>query len=113
MTHKTDDGFLINIVEKPSEDEALKYKGKDGAVRVSMNLWLFDYDILFPYIENCPVNPKRNEKELTDAVSQLIADHPKGMKALPWSEQIPDLTSKDDIIPTMNFLKTHFSGFNW
>lgn len=113
VTHKDQDGYLIEIIEKPSEAEAQKYAGPDGAIRVSMNLWLFDYDMVFPYLESCPVHPKRNEKELPDAITNMIKDHPGAMKAIPWSEHIPDLTAKDDIVPTMNYLKEHFAAMTW
>lgn len=113
VTHKDSRNYLVKLIEKPDVAEAKKYAGPDGAIRVSMNLWLFDYDMLFPYIKNCPVHPKREEKELTDAVTNMISDYTQSMYAIPWSEHIPDLTSKDDIAPTMRYLREHFVDFNW
>lgn len=113
VTHKDKDGYLIEIIEKPGEEEAQKFAGTDGAIRVSMNLWLFDYAMVFPYIRSCPVHPKRNEKELPDAITNMIKDHRQAMRAIPWTEHIPDLTAKDDIVPTMNYLKEHFFNMDW
>lgn len=91
------DGYLKQIVEKPSLDEMEKYRDPSGELRISMNVFSFSGDEIFPYIKNCPVNPMRDEKELPEAVRNAVADNPKAVLCYPRSERLPDLTDANDI----------------
>ena len=57
---KIDSDLLKDIVEKPDES-TLKAWGEPW---VSMNIWKLSYDEVLPVLENTPINPVRNEREL-------------------------------------------------
>jgi len=88
---------LIDIVEKPDLNLIDNFKGDDGKLRVSMNIFKFDGNLFFKYVKNCEVHPIRNEKELPAALMAMLKEHPNVVKGIPLSEHVPDLTSKEDI----------------
>jgi len=88
---------LKDIVEKPDLNLIENFKGDDGKLRVSMNLFKFDGNLFFKYVKNCDVHPTRNEKELPTALMAMLKEHPNTVKGIPLSEHVPDLTSKEDI----------------
>jgi bifunctional N-acetylglucosamine-1-phosphate-uridyltransferase/glucosamine-1-phosphate-acetyltransferase GlmU-like protein len=90
-------GYLTDIVEKPSVALIEATRRARGSVRVSMNIWRFDYDTLLPFLAACPLHPIRDEKELPAAVRLMVARHPHSMLAVPVSEPVPDLTRAEDI----------------
>lgn len=98
--------YLTNIIEKPERTTANKYRDSQGALRVSMNLFKLDGNSMFPYLKNCPIHPIRNEKELPTALLKYCNDVPNTLKAIPFKEHVPDLTSKEDIITFKKYLKT-------
>lgn len=100
------EGHLIDIIEKPTQEESKKYLDDQGKLRVSMNIFKLDGASLFTYLKNCPVNPERNEKELPSAILNYCTDHPKKFKAIPFKEHVPDLTSKEDILAVKKFINT-------
>jgi glucose-1-phosphate adenylyltransferase len=104
-------GFLKKIIEKPTEKEVAKYSDENGVVRVSMNIFKFDGNMLYDYVKNCPVNSDRNEKELQTAINNMVADHEQSMYGIPVCEHVPDLTRKEDILKVRNYLKNNF--VNW
>ncbi len=110
ITKKNEKGFLIDIFEKPTPEQIDGCADKEGKVRVSMNCWRFNYDQLFPYLENCPENPIRKEKELPTAVLNMIKDYPDSVIAIPHKKHVPDLTSKDDLLPVIEYLKEKYKG---
>jgi glucose-1-phosphate adenylyltransferase len=112
-TKKDSEGFLTDIIEKPNPAQIEECKDEYGIIRVSMNLWRFYYDRIFPYLENCEENPLRREKELPSAVLKMVKDYPECMKGIPLSEHIPDLTSKDDLVPVKEFLREKYSDLKW
>jgi glucose-1-phosphate adenylyltransferase len=65
--------------------------------------------MILPYLENVPFNAVRNEKELPEAITMMIKEHPKSLFAFPLSEHVPDLTAKSDILPVKRYLETHFA----
>ncbi|SDR05043.1 sugar phosphate nucleotidyltransferase [Flagellimonas zhangzhouensis] len=93
----SEDGFLQQIVEKPEMNEIPNYKDAQGELRVSMNIFSFYGEEIYPYLENCPIDPVRNEKELPKAVGVLVIEKPKSVLCIPRSEHIPDLTDANDI----------------
>ncbi len=92
-----DEGFLRNIVEKPETDEVDGYRDRMGVLRVSMNIFNFSGEMIYPFLEDCPIDPVREEKELPQAVRNMVGQIPKSMWCIPRSEGIPDLTTADDI----------------
>lgn len=93
----TDHGFLRGIIEKPTLEKMESYRGADGLLLISMNIFNFSGFLIFPYLENCPVHPQRGEKELPEAVRLMVVDHPKSVLCIRRSETMPDLTRAGDI----------------
>ena len=91
-------GYLVNILEKPSTKDFDLFKDNGGKIRVSMNLFKFNGSVFYDYLKNCPFDVLRNEKELPTAVLNLAKDQPSSVYGIPFEEHVPDLTSKDDII---------------
>ncbi|AKA35789.1 sugar phosphate nucleotidyltransferase [Flagellimonas lutaonensis] len=91
------DGYLRNIIEKPGLDEMEQYRDASGELRISMNEFSFSGAEIFPYLKNCPINAKRGEKELPEAVRNAVAGHAKAVLCYPRSERLPDLTDAHDI----------------
>jgi len=110
VTEKDGDGFLTNIVEKPSEAQIDMAGGKDGFIGVSMNIFSLQYDMVLPFLEGVPLDPVRQEKELPRAITMMVMAHPKCVYAYPLAEHVPDLTDKNDILPVKQFLETHFEN---
>ncbi len=108
VTMKDQERFPLNVIEKPSAAQIKTIEDKNGYVGVSMNIFSFEYDMILPYLEQVPIHPERNEKELPSAVVMMITDHPKSMFTYPLSEHVPDLTYKDDIIPVKNYLEKNY-----
>ncbi len=112
VTLKDENNFLLNIMEKPDQDTIESAKGKDGFVGVSMNIFSLSYDMIFPFLENCPLNPIRKEKELPTAIKMMIDKYPGSLFAYPLSEHVPDLTSKNDIEKIKEYLEQEFKELN-
>jgi len=75
---KTDvDNYLTDIIEKPTPEESLSFKDKEGKLRVSMNIFKFDGPLFYPFLEACPMHPVRNEKELPTALLNMLKTHPQ------------------------------------
>jgi len=91
-------GYLVNILEKPTTKDFDLFKDNGGKIRVSMNLFKFNGSVFYDYLKNCPFDVLRNEKELPTAVLNLAKDKPSSVYGIPFEEHVPDLTSKDDII---------------
>jgi glucose-1-phosphate adenylyltransferase len=113
ITKKDKDGYLLEIVEKPPLEELERLRGADGSLRVSMNIFRLNYEMIFNPLRDCPENPVRHEKELVTAVTAMVKLHPRSMKALPLKEHVPDLTYKDDIAVTSEYLRRHYSTLDW
>ena len=95
---KDHQGYLTDIIEKPSSSLYLQMLKKHGRIGVSMNLFSFDYNMIYPFLEKVPMNPERKEKEIPDAVRMMIKKYPKSVYNVPISEHVPDLTEKSDIL---------------
>lgn len=105
ITSTDENGFLQKIIEKPTERDVERFSDADGTVRVSMNIFKFDGKILFDYVKNCPVNPKRKEKELPTAILNMVNGNPQCMRGVPICEHVPDLTRKEDILKVKKYLE--------
>lgn len=113
ITMKDEEGFLVRIIEKPSEDEINSAKSLNGTIGVSMNIFSFERDMIYPFLKSVPFHPVRNEKELPEAVNMMVEKYPKSVYCFPLSEHVPDLTSKEDIVPVQKYLENHFSGITF
>ena len=108
ITKKDENGFLLEIIEKPSAQQVDAAKAANGFVGVSMNIFKFSYDMIRPALEIVPMNEIRKEKELPTAVKLMIEKNPKSVYCYPLSEAVPDLTSKQDIIKVKKFLEEKY-----
>ncbi len=113
ITRKDKDGFVLEIVEKPKMEELESLRSSDGTLRVSMNIFRLNYAMIFEPLRDCPENPVRQEKELVAAVTNMARANPRSLKALPLKEHVPDLTYKEDIPITREYLRKHFATMEW
>ncbi len=113
ITKKDKDGFVVGIVEKPKLEDLEGLKSGDGTLRVSMNIFRLNYAMIFGPLRDCPENPTRQERELVAAVTNMVSVHPRSLKALPLKEHVPDLTYKEDIAITREYLRKHFATIEW
>ncbi len=108
VTQKDDEGFLVDIIEKPTIDEIESARDENGTIGVSMNIFKLNYDMIFPFLKIVPLHPVRKEKELPTAIKMMIDKFPKSLYAYSVSEEVPDLTSKEDISKVKMFLEKNF-----
>jgi len=112
ITKKSRDGFLIDINEKPGKDLINTIQKEYGYVGVSMNIFRLSYDMILPFLESIPLDPKRKEKELPNAIKLMINKYPEALYAYYLSEHVPDLTSKEDILKVKKYLEEEFDAKN-
>ena len=89
--------FVEGIIEKPPVDTHKNFYDKEGYLRVSMNLNLVDGGSFYKALQACPVHPTRGEKELPEAIRIAIKEQPKSVYCHLVFEQLPDLTSAQDL----------------
>jgi NDP-sugar pyrophosphorylase family protein len=106
---KNRDGFLQDIIEKPSVSDIENATDENGRIGVSMNIFRFSYDKIFPILESVPPHSIRQEKELPHAVKIMISKNPQSMFTIPLSEHVIDLTSQEDIPKVKEYLRKEFS----
>lgn len=111
LTLVDSNGHLTTIVEKPSKDKVDSYKDAKGKFRVSMNIFKFTGNEIYPFLKNCPIDPIRNEKELPSAILNMIKESYLYMKGIPFKEHVPDLTSKEDIAIMKEYLIQQYPSF--
>lgn len=99
------DNYLLDIIEKPQISEIMTYKDKDGKLRISMNIFKFYGPMIYTYIENCPMNEIRHEKELPTAILNMINNENRSMYCLPLAEHVPDLTLREDILKVAKYVR--------
>lgn len=102
-------GYLQEIIEKPDEEVINQILRKSGRVGVSMNAFVVKAEQLLPYLKKTPFHPTRNEKELPTAISMLVADFSDSFYTIPLSENVPDLTSKNDLEIVQNYLQKNYN----
>tara|TARA_B110000046_G_scaffold185413_1_gene226929 strand:- start:3916 stop:4788 length:873 start_codon:yes stop_codon:yes gene_type:complete len=108
------ENYLKNIIEKPSAETANSHKDDLGKIRVSMNIFKLDGNIIYLYLKNCPIHSIRKEKELPTAILNMVKENSKAVLGIPISEHVPDLTSKDDIVIIKKYLKKQYpKNLNW
>ncbi len=108
-----DDNSLLDIIEKPNLEDVENYKDASGELRVSMNAFMFNGAMFNPYLKNCPVNAERGEKELPTALLNMLKGYPNAVFGIPFSEHVPDLTAKDDIVAVKEYLIKNYKEIDW
>ena len=104
-------GYLRQLIEKPTPEQAETLEQRDGRVGVSMNLYRLNYTRILSVMESLPVHPIRNEKELPMAVTRMLERFPQEVKVIRTAEHVPDLTSKSDLSVVREYLEKEFPGF--
>lgn len=99
-------GYLLDIIEKPTVTTSESYKDAQGVLRVSMNLWKLYGKVAYPFLRDCPLHPTRNEKELPNAILHMVKAGVL-VKGIPLMEHVPDITSKEDIEFVENYLRNN------
>ena len=89
--------FVEGIIEKPPIHTHRDFYDKEGYLRVSMNLNLVEGGSFYKALRACPVHPTRGEKELPEAIRIAIKEQPKSVYCHLVFEQLPDLTSAQDL----------------
>lgn len=105
------DGYLLEIIEKPTREQADELMAKQGRLGVSMNVFVFEASTFLPYLAKTPFHPVRNEKELPTSVVMFGEGEGKGFFAIPLAENVPDLTSKEDILVMQKYLEETYGDF--
>lgn len=108
VIEKDAEGFLQEIIEKPSPEEMARVADSNGRIGVSMNIFRLAYDHILPCLETVPLHPIRREKELPAAVKMLVDQNPQAVFTIPRSEHVPDLTTQSDILPVREYLQKQF-----
>ncbi|MDG2310767.1 MAG: sugar phosphate nucleotidyltransferase [Flavobacteriales bacterium] len=91
------EGFLSQIVEKPSKETLPDFIQSDGVLRVSMNIFKMSYTDFLDALKDCPLDSKRHEKELPFAIGRWVKVNPHLMVALPFAGSFLDLTHPSDV----------------
>jgi glucose-1-phosphate thymidylyltransferase/glucose-1-phosphate adenylyltransferase len=105
------EGYLLEIIEKPTKEQADELMTKQGRLGVSMNVFVFEASTFLPYLAKTPFHPVRNEKELPTSVVMFGEGEGKGFFAIPLAENVPDLTSKEDILVMQKYLEETYGDF--
>ena len=113
VIRKDGEGYLRAIIEKPAPAEVAAAADAAGRVGVSMNIFVFSYDTILPVLEQTPLHPSRQEKEIPTAVTMLVERDPHAMITIPLAEHVPDLTHVDDIAAMREYLLREFPRFSF
>lgn len=105
------EGYLLEIIEKPTREQADELMAKQGRLGVSMNVFVFEASTFLPYLAKTPFHPVRNEKELPTSVVMFGEGEGKGFFAISLAENVPDLTSKEDILVMQKYLEETYGDF--
>jgi glucose-1-phosphate thymidylyltransferase len=111
VIEKNGEGFLRDIVEKPSSEEMARVADENGRIGVSMNIFRLAYDHILPCLETVSLHPVRQEKELPAAVKMLLDQNPQAVFTIPRAEHVPDLTTQSDFLPVKKYLQREFQNF--
>ena len=104
-----DENFrLETIIEKPSKDQMSNYKDDKGTLRVSMNVFKFTGTEIYSFLKNCPIDIKRDEKELPTAILNMINESKSYLRGICFAEHVPDLTSKEDIAIMKDYIAKNY-----
>jgi NDP-sugar pyrophosphorylase family protein len=110
VIRKDEEGFLTDIIEKPTVDQIKEVADRNGRIGVSMNIFRFSGADIHPFLEAVPLHPLREERELPYAVQMMVQRFPAAVYCHPISEHVPDLTDLKDISSVDAYLAHHRSG---
>ncbi len=105
------EGQVLEIIEKPDSTTYESAADESGRINVSMNVFRFSYDIIYPILRFVPFDQVRDEKELPSAIRMMISSHPGSLHAIPLSESVPDLTSSGDISNVIGYIRKNYPAF--
>lgn len=94
---KDSEGYLIDLLEKPNDEEWAEITETMPRIGISWNIFAFTSADLIPFLEKTPLHPVRNEKEIPVTVRMWANENPKGIYTVQIADVLPDLTSKHDI----------------
>ena len=89
--------YLIDIVEKPPIETHDSFRNEKNELFVSMNIFNFNGSTIYKFLENCPIHPERDEKELPEAVRMILKQEQKSVFTYVVKEHLKDLTYAQDI----------------
>jgi len=101
---------MTELTEKPDQETTQRLIAQGQQLNVSMNLWKFYGAALWAALEDCPIHPERQEKELPTAVRLMIDQHKANIKVVQRKEHVPDLTQASDIEAVRHFLQRQASN---
>jgi NDP-sugar pyrophosphorylase family protein len=110
IIRKDAEGFLINLTEKPTDEEWKEIKATMPRIGISWNIFAFQGEEVLPFLEKTPLSA-RNEKELPESVKLMAKEKPQSIFTIPVEDVIPDLTSKADIAGIQAFLEKEYGDF--
>ena len=96
---------LVNIIEKPPVKLIPRFVDKNGKIRINMNLVKFSAKSSFNFFRECPLNEKRNEKEISDVILNIAKYKKNYFHGITVFEHVPDLTCKSDILVVAKYLE--------
>jgi len=105
------DNYIVEIIEKPNEEQIESARDSNGKIGVNMNVFHFNYDDILEYVRKEPFNSVRNERELPTAVMKMARENPKKVTTIFVAENVPDLTSKGDIGIVQKYIGDTFGDF--
>ena len=108
VLEKDSDGYLTAIIEKPSSGDIRRVRDASGRVGVSMNIFRFSYDTVLGFLEEVPLHPVRQERELPSAAALMVRKNRHSLFAIPASEYVPDLTGRGDIALVQEYLRDNY-----
>ncbi|MEK6650281.1 MAG: sugar phosphate nucleotidyltransferase [Bacteroidota bacterium] len=108
-----EDGFVKDLVEKPTPEQLADVLRRRPSAGVSMNIFRLPYDRIEPILESMPLHPERGEKELPTAVGMLVRREPRTVLSIPRSEPVPDLTRRTDIKAVQDYVAREYPHFRW
>ncbi len=103
------ENYLEEIIEKPTDEEITRIEKQTGRLGISMNIFSFQYETAWHYMEIQPLHTTRNEKEMPSAMGVIAKENPKTVIAIPVNEFMPDMTSKADLNLVKTYLEENFS----
>ncbi|MBA4852471.1 sugar phosphate nucleotidyltransferase [Emticicia sp. BO119] len=108
---KDKEGFLVDLLEKPSDTEWEEIVSSMSQIGISWNIFAFTAKELLPFLEKTPLHPIRNEKEIPVTVKLWAKEVQKSIFTIPIAEVLLDLTSKNDISEIQSILEKEYGDF--
>lgn len=108
---KDDEGFLVDLLEKPNDTDWNKIVRNMPRIGISWNIFAFTAKELLPFLEKTPLHSIRNEKEIPVTVKLWASEIPKSIFTIQIADVLPDLTSKNDIAEIQAILEKEYGEF--